>query len=149
MPDACIGVDVIVGFPGETEEHFLETYNFLNELDISYLHVFTYSERDNTKATELTGVVPKKVRNKRSKMLRGLSVKKRRAFYEGQLGSTRTVLYEAENKEGYIHGFTENYVKVKTPWNPSLVNTLHEIKLTEIDDDGMVRGVEVSSMVSA
>ena len=117
MPDACIGVDVIVGFPGETEGHFLETYNFLNELDISYLHVFTYSERDNTKATELAGVVPKKVRNKRSKMLRGLSVKKRRAFYEGQLGSTRTVLYEAENKEGYIHGFTENYVKVKTPWN--------------------------------
>ena len=149
MPDACIGVDVIVGFPGETEEHFLETYNFLNELDISYLHVFTYSERDNTKATELTGVVPKKVRNKRSKMLRGLSVKKRRAFYEGQLGATRTVLYEAENKEGYIHGFTENYVKIKTPWNPSLVNTLHEIKLTEIDDDGMVRGVEVGSMVSA
>ena len=149
MPHACIGVDVIVGFPGETEEHFLETYNFLNELDISYLHVFTYSERDNTKATELTGVVPKKVRNKRSKMLRGLSVKKRRAFYEGQLGSTRTVLYEAENKEGYIHGFTENYVKVKTPWNPSLVNTLHEIKLMEIDDDGMVRGIEVGSMVSA
>lgn len=148
MPDACIGVDVIVGFPGETEEHFLETYNFLNELDISYLHVFTYSERDNTKATELSRVVPKKVRNKRSKMLRGLSVKKRRAFYEGQLGSTRTVLYEAENKEGYIHGFTENYVKIKTPWNPDLVNTLHEIKLTEIDDDGMVRGVEVDSMVT-
>jgi threonylcarbamoyladenosine tRNA methylthiotransferase MtaB len=149
MPDACIGVDVIVGFPGETEEHFLETYNFLNELDISYLHVFTYSERDNTKATELSGVVPKKVRNKRSKMLRGLSVKKRRAFYEGQLGSTRTVLYEAENKEGYIHGFTENYVKVKTPWNPDLVNTLHEIKLMEIDDDGMVRGIEVGSIVIA
>ncbi|SMG47563.1 tRNA (N(6)-L-threonylcarbamoyladenosine(37)-C(2))-methylthiotransferase MtaB [Arenibacter troitsensis] len=148
MPDACIGVDVIVGFPGETEGHFLETYNFLNELDISYLHVFTYSERDNTKATELAGVVPKKVRNKRSKMLRGLSVKKRRAFYEGQLGSTRTVLYEAENKEGYIHGFTENYVKVKTPWNPDLVNTLHEIKLTEIDDDGMVRGVHLGSMVT-
>jgi threonylcarbamoyladenosine tRNA methylthiotransferase MtaB len=146
MPDACIGVDVIVGFPGETEAHFLETYNFLNELDVSYLHVFTYSERDNTKATELDGVVPKKVRNKRSKMLRGLSVKKRRAFYEGQLGTTRTVLYEAENKEGYIHGFTENYVKVKTPWNPSLVNTLHEIQLTEIDDDGMVRGIEVGSM---
>ena len=148
MPDACIGVDVIVGFPGETEAHFLETYNFLNELDISYLHVFTYSERDNTRATELAGVVPKKVRNKRSKMLRGLSVKKRRAFYEGQLGKTRTVLYEAENNEGYIHGFTENYVKVKTPWNPSLVNTLHEIQLTEIDDDGMVRGIEVGSMVT-
>jgi len=149
MPDACIGVDVIVGFPGETEENFLETYNFLNELDISYLHVFTYSERDNTKAVELDGVVPKKLRNKRSKMLRGLSVKKRRAFYEGQLGATRTVLYEAENKEGYIHGFTENYVKVKAPWNPSLANTLQELKLTEIDEDGMVRGVTISSVASA
>ena len=148
MPHACIGVDVIVGFPGETEEHFLQTYNFLNELDISYLHVFTYSERDNTKAVELHGVVPKKVRNKRSKMLRGLSVKKRRAFYEGQLGTKRTVLYEAENKEGYIHGFTENYVKVKAPWDPSLVNTLQEVNLTHIDDDGMVRCVEVGSMAS-
>jgi threonylcarbamoyladenosine tRNA methylthiotransferase MtaB len=148
MPHACIGVDVIVGFPGETEEHFLQTYNFLNELDISYLHVFTYSERDNTKAVELHGVVPKKVRNKRSKMLRGLSVKKRRAFYEGQLGTKRTVLYEAENKEGYIHGFTENYVKVKAPWDPSLVNTLQKVNLTHIDDDGMVRCVEVGSMAS-
>ncbi|HLV93106.1 MAG TPA: tRNA (N(6)-L-threonylcarbamoyladenosine(37)-C(2))-methylthiotransferase MtaB [Aequorivita sp.] len=139
MPDACIGVDVIVGFPGETDEHFLETYHFLNELDISYLHVFTYSERDNTPAAEMEGVVPKKVRNKRSKMLRGLSVKKRRAFYESQLGSTHTVLFEGENKLGYIHGFTENYVKVKAPWNPELVNTLHEVTLTEIDTDGLVR----------
>lgn len=139
MPDACIGVDVIVGFPGETDEHFLETYHFLNDLDISYLHVFTYSERDNTEAAEMDGVVPTNVRSKRSKMLRGLSVKKRRAFYESQLGTTRTVLFEAENKEGYIHGFTENYVKVKTPWNPELVNTLHEIKLTKIDEDGSVR----------
>ncbi len=139
MPDACIGVDVIVGFPGETDEHFLETYHFLNALDISYLHVFTYSERDNTPAAEMEGVVPMKVRNKRSKMLRGLSVKKRRAFYESQLGTTRTVLFEGENKEGYIHGFTENYVKVKAPWNPELVNTLQEITLTEIDEDGLVR----------
>ncbi len=139
MPDACIGVDVIVGFPGETEERFLETYHFLNELDISYLHVFTYSERDNTAAAEMEGIVPMKVRNKRSKMLRGLSVKKRRAFYESQLGTTRTVLFEGENKEGYIHGFTENYVKVKAPWNPELVNTLQEITLTEIDEDGLVR----------
>ena len=139
MPDACIGVDVIVGFPGETDEHFLETYHFLNDLDISYLHVFTYSERDNTEAAEMEGVVHGNVRSKRSKMLRGLSVKKRRAFYESQLGTTRTVLFEAENKEGYIHGFTENYVKVKTPWNPELVNTLHEIKLTRIDEDGSVR----------
>ena len=139
MPEACIGVDVIVGFPGETDAHFLETYNFLNTLDISYLHVFTYSERDNTEAAEMEGVVSKNVRAKRSKMLRGLSVKKRRAFYESQLGSTRTVLFENENKEGYIHGFTENYIKVKTPWNPELVNTLHQIELTKIDDDGLVR----------
>ena len=139
MPQACIGVDVIVGFPSESDEHFLETYNFLNELDISYLHVFTYSERDNTEATIMSGVVPMNVRNKRSKMLRGLSAKKRRAFYESQLGTTRTVLFEGENKEGYIHGFTENYVKVKSPWNPELVNTLHEVKLTKIDDDGLVR----------
>ncbi len=139
MPHACIGVDVIVGFPGETDELFLETYNFLNELDISYLHVFTYSERDNTEAADMEGVVPMNVRSKRSKMLRGLSVKKRRAFYESQLGTNRTVLFEGENKEGYIHGFTENYVKVKTPWNPELVNTLHDIQLTKIDEDGSVR----------
>jgi threonylcarbamoyladenosine tRNA methylthiotransferase MtaB len=139
MPHACIGVDVIVGFPGETDEHFLETYNFLNELDISYLHVFTYSERDNTAAALMDDVVPKNIRSKRSKMLRGLSVKKRRAFYESDLGNSRTVLFEGENKEGYIHGFTENYIKVKTPWNPALVNTLHSIQLTKIDEDGLVR----------
>ncbi|QBN20049.1 tRNA (N(6)-L-threonylcarbamoyladenosine(37)-C(2))-methylthiotransferase MtaB [Flavobacterium nackdongense] len=139
MPDACIGVDVIVGFPGETDEHFLETYHFLNDLDISYLHVFTYSERDNTEAAEMEGIVPANVRAKRSKMLRGLSVKKRRAFYESQIGTNRTVLFEADNKEGYIHGFTENYVRVKTPWNPALANTLQEINLTKIDEDGSVR----------
>ncbi len=139
MPHACVGVDVIVGFPGETEEHFLETYHFLNNLNISYLHVFTYSERDNTAAASMEGVVPKNIRNKRSKMLRGLSVKKRRAFYEAQLGTIRTVLFEGENKQGYINGFTENYVKVKAPWNPELVNTLHTIELTEIDTDGLVR----------
>ncbi|MFK7001119.1 tRNA (N(6)-L-threonylcarbamoyladenosine(37)-C(2))-methylthiotransferase MtaB [Flavobacterium oreochromis] len=139
MSHACIGVDVIVGFPGETDELFLETYNFLHSLDISYLHVFTYSERDNTEATSMEGVVPNNVRAKRSKMLRGLSVKKRRAFYESQIGSLRTVLFEGENKEGYIHGFTENYVKVKTPWNPELVNTLHQVKLSKIDEDGSVR----------
>lgn len=139
MPDACIGVDVIVGFPGETDELFLETYNFLNDLAISYLHVFTYSERDNTEAVDFQGVVPSNLRAKRSKMLRGLSVKKRRAFYENQLNTSRTVLFESENKEGYIHGFTENYVKVKTPWNPELVNTLHPITLTKIDEDGLVR----------
>jgi len=139
MPDACIGVDVIVGFPGETDEHFLETYHFLNDLPISYLHVFTYSERDNTEAAEMEGIVPANVRAKRSKMLRGLSVKKRRAFYESQIGTNRTVLFENDNKEGYIHGFTENYVRVKTPWNPELANTLQEINLTKIDEDGSVR----------
>jgi threonylcarbamoyladenosine tRNA methylthiotransferase MtaB len=139
MPQACIGVDVIVGFPGETDDHFLQTYHFLNEMDISYLHVFTYSERDNTEAATMNGVVPANVRAKRSKMLRGLSVKKRRAFYESQLGTNRTVLFESENKEGYIHGFTENYVKVKTPWNPALVNTLHHVNLARIDDEGSVR----------
>ncbi|MET6991988.1 tRNA (N(6)-L-threonylcarbamoyladenosine(37)-C(2))-methylthiotransferase MtaB [Sediminicola arcticus] len=148
MPDACIGVDVIVGFPGETNEHFLETYHFLNELDISYLHVFMYSERDNTVAADMEGVVPKNVRNKRSKMLRGLSVKKRRAFYEGQLGTNRTVLFEGENKEGYIQGFTENYVKVRTPWDPALVNTLCKICLTEIDEEGLVRFEFVASEVT-
>ncbi len=139
MPHACIGVDVIVGFPGETDELFLETYHFLNELDISYLHVFTYSERDNTVAADMNNAVPKNVRAKRSKMLRGLSVKKRRAFYESQLGSARTVLFESENKEGYIQGFTENYVKVKSPWNPELVNQLKKVELTDIDEDGLVR----------
>jgi len=139
MPDACIGVDVIVGFPGETDELFLETYHFLNELDISYLHVFTYSERDNTPAAAMEGVVPKKVRSKRSKMLRGLSVKKRRDFYQKQLETNHTVLFEGENKQGFIHGFTENYVKVKAPWNPALVNTLQRVKLSQIDEDGIVR----------
>jgi threonylcarbamoyladenosine tRNA methylthiotransferase MtaB len=139
MPHACIGVDVIVGFPGETDAHFLETYNYLNEMDISYLHVFTYSERDNTPAADMPGEVPANVRAKRSKMLRGLSVKKRRAFYESQIGTIRTVLFESENKEGYIYGFTENYVKVKMPWNPELVNTLKEVELLTIDDDGAVR----------
>lgn len=148
MPDACIGVDIIVGFPGETEALFLETFNFLNTLDISYLHVFTYSERPNTLAASMQNAVPKTIRTKRGKLLRGLSVKKRRAFYESQLGSIRTVLFEGENKSGYIHGFTENYVKVKTPWNPTLVNTLHEIELTKIDGDGLVRFEFVQTLAS-
>jgi threonylcarbamoyladenosine tRNA methylthiotransferase MtaB len=139
LPDACIGVDVIVGFPGETNEIFLETYNFLNDLDISYLHVFSYSERPNTHASTLPNKVSKSLRSKRSKMLRGLSAKKRRAFYESQINTQHTVLFEGENKLGYIHGFTENYVKVKTTWDPSLVNTLHLVVLNEIDSDGLVR----------
>ncbi len=138
IPDACIGVDVIIGFPGETDELFLETYNFLNQLDISYLHVFTYSERPNTEAVNMKGVVPKNVRSKRSKMLRGLSVKKRRAFYESQLGKEKTVLFESENKNEFMFGFTENYVKVKTAYQKELVNTLQKVILTKIDDDGVV-----------
>jgi threonylcarbamoyladenosine tRNA methylthiotransferase MtaB len=140
---------MLVGFPGETDELFLETYNYLNEMEISYLHVFTYSERPNTEAVGMDGKVPKKTRAKRSKMLRGLSVKKRRAFYETQIGNTLTVLFESENKEGYIHGFTQNYVKVKTPWNPELVNTLHTVTLTEIDEDGLVRFNFVKNQVIA
>ncbi|MBT8235898.1 MAG: tRNA (N(6)-L-threonylcarbamoyladenosine(37)-C(2))-methylthiotransferase MtaB, partial [Bacteroidia bacterium] len=139
MPHACIGVDVIVGFPGETEELFLETYEYLNQLDISYLHVFTYSERANTLAASMPGVVPKHIRAKRSKMLRVLSAKKRRAFYESQLKTERQVLYEGENKRGFIEGFTENYVRVKTPWDPKLANSFATIELDRIDDDGLVR----------
>ena len=139
IPDACIGVDVIVGFPGETDALFLDTYQYLSALDIAYLHVFTYSERANTPAANMTGIVPKKVRQKRSKMLRGLSVKKRRAFYEKQLNTTRKALFEDANKGGYIFGFTENYVRVKTPWDPQLVGNIKTIKLTHIDQDGTVR----------
>ncbi len=147
IPNACIGVDVIVGFPGETDDIFLETYEFLNAMDISYLHVFSYSERPNTVAATMDGKVPKNVRSKRSKMLRGLSAKKRRAFYESQLGTVQSVLFEGENKEGYIHGFTRNYVKVKTPWNPALVNTTQEVNLKEIDQDGLVRFEFISEVV--
>ena len=147
MPNACIGVDVIVGFPGETDDLFLETYEFLNALDISYLHVFSYSERPNTVAATMEGKVPKSVRSKRSKMLRGLSAKKRRVFYESQLGTIQSVLFEGENKEGYIHGFTRNYVKVKSPWNPALVNTTREVNLKEIDQDGLVRFEFISEVV--
>jgi len=146
MPHACIGVDVIVGFPGETEELFMETYEYLLGLDISYLHVFTYSERPNTPAATMEGRVPLAERQRRSKMLRSLSAKKRRSFYQSQLGQTRTVLFEGENKKGYIHGFTENYVKVKAPWDPALVNTLHRVSLSDIDRDGLVRFREAEAV---
>ena len=139
MPDACIGVDVIVGYPGETEEDFLETYHFLNDLPVSYLHVFTYSERPNTVAINLKGEVSHEVRSKRSKMLRTLSVKKRRVFYQSQLGRTVHVLFEGENKKGYIMGFSENYVKARAPWNPDWVNTIKKVKLDKIDEEGIVR----------
>jgi threonylcarbamoyladenosine tRNA methylthiotransferase MtaB len=138
MPHCCIGVDVIVGFPGETEELFQQTYNLLNDLDISYLHVFSYSERANTEAVEMDGVVDKGVRHQRSKMLRILSAKKKRAFYEENIGSTRTVLFEHDNKDGYIQGFTENYVKVKVQYDPGLRNQSIKVKLNEFAEDGNI-----------
>lgn len=138
MPEACIGVDVIVGFPGESEEHFLETYRLLSELDIAYLHVFSYSERPNTKAVTMKNPVPLSIRKKRSKMLRTLSVKKRRAFYETQISERRKVLWENEKKEGFIYGFTENYVKVRAPYNPALINSITPVRLTDIADNGTV-----------
>ncbi len=138
MPACCIGVDVIVGFPGETEEDFLATYNFLNELDVSYLHVFTYSERPGTVAAEMGDQVPKEVRKERTRMLRGLSSKKRRYFYEQHIGSQRNVLWESENKDGWLHGFTENYIKVRTPHDPVLINQTRQVALQEIADDGHV-----------
>ena len=138
MQSACIGVDVIVGFPGETEEIFMETYNFLNELPISYLHVFTYSERDNTEAIEFEGVVEQGERKRRNKMLRILSEKKRQAFYQSQLNSTQKVLWEHDNKEGKMFGFTENYVKVQTDFNPDLVNETQIVDLIRINHNGIV-----------
>ena len=137
MPHCCIGVDIIVGFPGETDEEFLKTYHFLNELDISYIHVFSYSERKNTLAAKMTNVVPKAVRNKRSKMLRVLSAKKRRHFYEQQLGSKRKVIFEDDNKNGFMFGYTENYVRVKTQYKPEWVNQLKKCQLNTIDEDGI------------
>ena len=139
IPNACIGVDVIVGFPGETDEYFIETLNFLKELKISYLHVFTYSERNNTLASTMNFQVPKEVRAKRSMILRSLSDKKRRIFYESQLGLDKTVLYETENRRGYIYGYTENYLRVRTPWNPELTNKLKPVRINEIDKDGYIR----------
>lgn len=147
MPDCCIGVDVIVGFPGETREDFIDTYNFLNGLDISYLHVFTYSERENTLASEMDGVVPGSTRAERSKMLHILSDKKRRAFYESQLGKTGNVLFEGDIKDGFMHGFTTNYVKVKTPYDPLLINELKTVHLTKISPDGDVEITEVDEIL--
>lgn len=138
MPDAAIGVDVIVGFPGETEEKFLETYNFLNELPITYLHVFTYSERENTEAAEMEGVVPIAERKKRNKMLRILSEKKKMAFYQTQLGKTLPVLWEHENKDGKMFGFTENYVRVQKDYDPASVNQIEFLNLEKILSDGTV-----------
>jgi len=147
MPHCCIGVDVIVGFPGESREDFIDTYNFLNELDISYLHVFTYSERENTLAAEMPDPVPGSTRADRSRMLHILSEKKRRAFYESQLGKDAEVLFEADHKEGYMNGFTSNYVKVKAKYDPLLVNELRKVQLTSIGPDGEVEITEASEVL--
>lgn len=148
MPDCCIGVDVIVGFPGETREDFLDTYHFLNELDISYLHVFTYSERENTIAAQMEGAVPGAQRGDRSKMLHILSEKKRRAFYETQLDRVQQVLFEGDVKDGYMHGFSRNYVKVRTAYDPLLVNEVVPVRLLEITDDGEVEVAEIAETLA-
>lgn len=137
--DACIGVDVIVGFPGETDEDFMETIDFLKDLDISYLHVFTYSERANTGAPKLGEAVPMDVRRERSKQLHILSDRKKRQFYSENIGTERSVLFEQEEDNGIMYGFTENYVKVKHPYDEALVNTFQTIKLIELDRDGIMK----------
>jgi len=142
MPDCCIGVDVIVGHPGETEEDFLATYEFLNALDIAYLHVFTYSERPTTEALNLRPIVPKKVRVERSKMLHILSEKKKRAFYESQLGSTHTVLFEDDVAAGQMQGFTENYVRVVAKYDPLLINETRTLQLSHLNEQGLVEVTE-------
>lgn len=143
MPQACIGVDVIVGFPGETEDDFLDTYNFLNELEVSYFHVFTFSERAMTTAIKMEGKVPMAIRKKRNEMLTILSEKKRRKFYEEQLGKTFSVLFESENDGSMMQGFTENYVKVVAEYDPVLINEIQKVKLKNINADGLVEVVPV------
>ena len=147
MPHCCIGVDVIVGFPGETHEDFLETYQFLNELDISYLHVFTYSERENTVASTMDGSVPGNKRAERSKMLHILSDKKRRKFYEENLGKAFTVLFENDVEQGLMHGFSENYIRIVAKYDPMLINELRKVKLCSINEKGLMEIEEASSEV--
>lgn len=146
MPDCCIGVDVIIGFPGETQADFLDTYQFLNGLDIAYLHVFTYSERENTIAAQMEGRVPGAQRSERSKMLHILSEKKRRAFYETQVGRTCEVIFEGDNKDGIMHGFTPNYVKVRVKYDPLAVNELRTVVLTGVAENGEMEIEEVVSL---
>lgn len=138
MPHACIGVDVIVGFPGESENDFLETYRFINDLDISYLHVFTYSKRPNTPAFEREDHIPLQERRRRNKMLNILSDKKRRHFYEQHLGETRQVLFEAHRKKDLMSGFTDNYIKVELPYDPALINEMQPVLLNKINAEGVM-----------
>jgi len=139
VKDVCIGADVIVGFPGETQEEFDKTLNFIKDLPISYLHVFTYSERENTPAINMDGVVSKSDRADRSKQLRILSNKLQRAFYEKYIDTTHTALFEQEDKDGYLLGFTDNYIKIKIPFNTDLCRTKQQVKLLEIDNDGIMK----------
>ena len=139
MPDSCIGVDVIVGFPGESEGEFMKTYNFLSKLDVSYLHVFKYSERYNTEALNYPNAIPEDIRKKRSKILRQLSVRKRKRFYKSQIGKKMNILFESENKNGFIEGYTENYIKVRDYWNPNKSNTIQNRVLLSIDEMGYCR----------
>ncbi len=149
IPDCCIGVDVIAGYPGETEADFMDTYNYLNELDIAYLHVFTYSERANTLANEMEDVVPQKERAKRSKMLRSLSEKKRRFFYNQFAGTSRKVLFEKDIEGGKIHGYTDNYLRVSIKYSPELINQLCDVSLLEVNATGIMVGELVASEVNA
>lgn len=136
MPDACIGVDVIVGFPGEDDDLFLESMNFLENLNVSYLHVFTYSERDNTHAISLPNSVDASIRNKRSKLLRLLSSRKKSTFYERNVGSIQDVLFESEEKDGFIEGFSSNYIRFRRPWDPNLIGTIVKSIFIDIDSEG-------------
>tara|TARA_X000000368_G_C23037866_1_gene715423 strand:- start:473 stop:1807 length:1335 start_codon:yes stop_codon:yes gene_type:complete len=149
MPNTCIGADVIVGFPGESDELFMETYRFIQSLEISYLHVFSYSERDNTIAKNLANIVDKSVRSKRSKLLRSLSVKMKRKFYSTQVGANKNILFESENKNGFIYGFSENYVRVKTPWRKNLVNSVVKYNLKEISEDGNILVENYKKLITA
>lgn len=146
MPDACIGVDVIVGFPGETESDFMDTYKFLTDLDISYLHVFTYSERENTDAALLKDVVPMHERKRRNKMLRILSEKKKNHFYSQFIDREFPVLIEEENKDGFISGFTSNYIRIAIPYDPALVNTLVKVKLVSFDGGSSVNSEFIEAL---
>ena len=148
MPHCGIGVDVITGFPGETEEDFLKTYQFLNELNVSYLHVFTYSERANTQALEMDGVVSLKERQKRSKMLRALSEKKKRYFYEQHIDQMQTVLFEDDVEDGHMHGFTENYIRIKAKYDPVLINEMKVVKMARVDASGLMEVEEVEEILA-
>ena len=149
MPHCCIGVDVIVGFPGETENDFNDTFNFLENLDISYLHVFSYSDRDNTESNTFIDKLSGKIKSKRSKILRDLSLKKKKIFYKKNMNTVRPVLFESKNHDGYIFGYTDNYIRVKSVWSNELVDKIIDCKLIEIEDDLVVRVKTKTSVTKA